>query len=60
MNLGGNLRTSYDGIYYAKLHYDIPIVFDNLIGAAHMNIPWGINGNSDAYNYFIDDNDEFN
>jgi len=25
-----------------------------------MNISWGMNGASDAYNYFIDDNDEFN
>lgn len=38
---GGKLKTTYDGIYYAKLHYSLNMVYDNLISAAHMNIAWG-------------------
>lgn len=57
---GGKLKTNYDGTYYAKLHYEVPLRFDNLYGYAHMNLPWGLNGASDNFNYYIDDNDEFN
>lgn len=52
-------KTTYDGIYYAKLHTRKAITVDTISTGASMGVHWGINGITGSKDIYIDDNPEF-
>lgn len=52
--------TTYDGIYYAKIHRVADLTWDSVTSRGYYNVHWGNSGTSDARDCHLNDTYEYN